>query len=403
MLLLSKALSSPYPDANYALLSPEAKQGERNVEGMLGEIVRPLGDNVTFYKSEGIYKFANGAKIYLLGVKNAKALRGKRWDGIIMDEFATMEGAEEAWHEVLIPSLERWDNPNRKGWVLITTTPPQKEHFYRKLFDMAQSNPNEWYIEQWPITRTQLYSESEALAIKNRMTPTSFAIEYMCSHTIPAESAYFGEALIMAEEQGRVSEFKFNPAFGVYVSFDIGKDGTAIWFSQLISNKWYLIDYFEEQKQARDVAFYANVLKSKPYRYNRIWLPHDGNKTHIGMPKSFYEQFKAFYGGQTVKLLKREPIDDSIFRVLGKFYLCHFDSIRCRQGIKALREYSPKIDKNGMVLNTIDHNWASHGADSFRYMINGLTTQVGTNDGNGYSSFDSNEATYNLFDTFKPY
>jgi phage terminase large subunit len=374
MLLISRSLSSKYPNANFALLSPEAKQGEQNIEQMFLEICKPLGQYVEYHKSKGIFEFANGSKVYLLGVKNSKALRGKRWDGVILDEFAIMESADEMWHDVLLPSLERWDSPDRKGWVLITTTPPQKEHFYRKLYSMAKERTDEWYIEQFPITRTGLYNDTEIQSIKSRMTPTSFAIEYMCSHNIPSEGAYFGECLVMAEEQGRIKPLPFAHEKGVYASFDIGKDGTAIWFAQIVDNKWHFIDYFEEQKQARDVSFYANVLKSKPYRYNRIWLPHDGTKTHIGMPKSFYEQFKAFYGAETVRLLQREFIDESIFRAIGGFYNCWFDGNKCRKGIQALREYSPKIDKNGVVTNSIDHNWASHGADSFRYMMNGLST-----------------------------
>jgi len=42
---------------------------------------------------------------------------------------------------------------------------------------------------------------------------------------------------------------------------------------------------------------------------------------------------------------------------------------RCKDGLKVLREYHFKWDAEKKVFSkTPDHDWASHGADAFRYM-----------------------------------
>jgi hypothetical protein len=46
-----------------------------------------------------------------------------------------------------------------------------------------------------------------------------------------------------------------------------------------------------------------------------------------------------------------------------------FDKTRCAQGLEALRSYRTKWDEKARAFKkTPDHNWASHGADAWRYL-----------------------------------
>jgi hypothetical protein len=48
---------------------------------------------------------------------------------------------------------------------------------------------------------------------------------------------------------------------------------------------------------------------------------------------------------------------------------CHFDELNCEQGLNALRSYQREWDDTKRVFRkTPLHNWASHAADSFRYL-----------------------------------
>ena len=49
--------------------------------------------------------------------------------------------------------------------------------------------------------------------------------------------------------------------------------------------------------------------------------------------------------------------------------MCYFDKTNCFDGIEALRSYQRKwIDHTQTFANAPLHNWASNGADAFRYM-----------------------------------
>ena len=46
-----------------------------------------------------------------------------------------------------------------------------------------------------------------------------------------------------------------------------------------------------------------------------------------------------------------------------------FDAQRCAQGLEALRSYRTEWDEKARAFKkTPEHNWASHGADAWRYL-----------------------------------
>lgn len=371
MLLIFSCLNTKYHNARYGFVAPEEKQGDRNMADTLVDLAMNI-PGTKYIKNEKKITFVNGASIFLLGIKNKESFRGGFWDGLVLDEFRDMDDAEYTWNHVIYPSLMKWETPERQGWVLITTTPPQKKHFYLDLYKRA-INSDQWYVHKFPIDETELFTKKQIEEFRSTMTPTAFAIELMCSHDIPADGAYFGEALLHAEETNRIGEFKYDPSLGVYAALDIGKDGTAIWYAQKKDDKFYMIDYDQSLDTDKNIGYYINLMKGKPYAYNRIFLPHDSVKKYQTAEYSAYMLFKNRFKN-LVKVLQREFIDDSIYRVNGNFYKCWFNAGMTHEGRMALREYSPKINKDGTVTNKIDHNWASHGADAFRYLIQGLTT-----------------------------
>jgi hypothetical protein len=61
---------------------------------------------------------------------------------------------------------------------------------------------------------------------------------------------------------------------------------------------------------------------------------------------------------------------DSVRRMLPR---CRFDAAKCSEGIAALENYKRKRNRStGELSHTAEHNWASHGADAFRYLAVGL-------------------------------
>ena len=50
------------------------------------------------------------------------------------------------------------------------------------------------------------------------------------------------------------------------------------------------------------------------------------------------------------------------------FGSCYFDEDKCADGLQCLRNYRYEVDENTKQYSTRPlHDWASHGADAFRY------------------------------------
>jgi hypothetical protein len=57
---------------------------------------------------------------------------------------------------------------------------------------------------------------------------------------------------------------------------------------------------------------------------------------------------------------------------------CWFDAEKCRAGLKALGQYQRQWDDDKKCFREAPlHNWASHGADAFRYLALAHRMQTG--------------------------
>jgi hypothetical protein len=108
------------------------------------------------------------------------------------------------------------------------------------------------------------------------------------------------------------------------------------------------------------------VLESKPYKYGEHWLPHDARAKTLASSKSVVEQLLALgISGTIVPQLSLQDGIQAARLVLGA---CWFDETKCEDGIECLRQYRRVWDEDKRVFSAAPlHNWASHGADAFRY------------------------------------
>jgi hypothetical protein len=80
--------------------------------------------------------------------------------------------------------------------------------------------------------------------------------------------------------------------------------------------------------------------------------------------------------GLYVEVLPILAISDGIQNVRTIFGQCYFDLERCSSGIKCLDNYRREWDeKRGAFKDRPYHNWASHGADAFRYLATAVKHQ----------------------------
>jgi hypothetical protein len=73
--------------------------------------------------------------------------------------------------------------------------------------------------------------------------------------------------------------------------------------------------------------------------------------------------------GRKPELVPNEDLMEGVNAGRKTIPFARFDAKRCGQGLEALRSYRTEWDEKARAFKkTPDHNWASHGADAWRYL-----------------------------------
>jgi phage terminase large subunit len=73
--------------------------------------------------------------------------------------------------------------------------------------------------------------------------------------------------------------------------------------------------------------------------------------------------------GRNPRLVPDHTVADGIQAARLTIPVAYFDAARCARGLECLRSYCAEWDENLRTFErTPKHDWASHGADSFRYL-----------------------------------
>jgi phage terminase large subunit len=325
-------------------------------------------------------------KIMLLGAENPGSIRGVFLDGCILDEVAEMQ--TEIWSAVIRPALS-----DRLGWAVFCSTPKGYNNFY-DLYQHALNN-KDWYAFMLRADESGIIPQSELDAALAEMGEDLFEQEYLCSFGAALTGAYYGKQIQKAEDSKRITSVPYDKAIPVEAYFDLGVgDSTAIWFVQIVGKEYHLIDYMENSGEGLD--WYVKEMKNKPYIYSELILPHDAAARELGTGKSREETLREYWPGVRTRILERHDLEDGIHAVRMILDHCWFDAEKCARGISALRAYQKKWDEKNKIMSTKPlHDWASHGADAFRYFALGNKGLVSRKSVRDLPS--SADSTYDIF------
>jgi phage terminase large subunit len=146
--------------------------------------------------------------------------------------------------------------------------------------------------------------------------------------------------------------------------WDLGRaDSTAIWFAQRVAMQYRILAYFEDSGQ--DIQYYLQHCQSRPYTYGTFYLPHDAKAKKLGSKRTIEELVRA--SGKSVRIVQRLSKVDGINAARIIFPSCWFDEKECADGLNSLRHYHFRVS-DGQLSNEPVHDWASDGADAFRYL-----------------------------------
>lgn len=359
--LIAKAVSCKVENGRFAYIGPTFRQTKDIIWKYVKQYTAPI-PYMKYNETECSATFPNGVSLRLYGTENADALRGMFLNGVVIDEVGDIP--KHVWPEIIRPMLIDY-----KGWAIFIGTPKGENIFY-DLYMHAGYAQN-WFQATYKASKTGILPPEELEDARRTSTEASYNQEYECSFSAPVRGAYYAELLDTADKEGRIGEALWNQSYPVITAWDIGlADKTCIWFAQIIHGTIFVIDYYENNDQT--LAFYATVVKSKPYTYDYHIMPHDVTQRSIDTGRTRLHQLKRLGLKCEVapKTLKLDGIN-SVRTILSR---CRFNSETCKEGLRALRHYRATYD----VINDCFrddrpvHDWSSDASDAFRYLAAGF-------------------------------
>lgn len=353
--LIKAAATCQKPNPRFAYIAPYYSQAKAIAWDYLKQYARPIAGKVM--ESELSVDLVNGARIRLFGADNPDALRGLYLDGVVLDEYGDMRPS--LWGEVIRPLLT-----DRQGWASFIGTPKGKNHFHSTA-QMARES-EDWFYQELKASQTNIVAQTELEDAKRQMTPEQYAQEFECAFDVPALGAIYAKELAEATSQGRICSVPLDKSALVHTAWDLGVgDDTCIWFWQSVGREIRLIDYYAAR--GRPITHYLSVLRGKGYDYGRHYVPHDAAARERWTANTM-TQVAAEQGFQ-MEVLPREDVEQGINAARMLFSRCWFDAAKCADGLDALMNYRREYaEKMGQFKPTPLHDWASHGADAFRYL-----------------------------------
>lgn len=375
------AVSALEKAATYWHMLPEAAQarkaiweavnphtGKRRIDEAFPHEIR-----ATTREQEMMIKFVNGSTWQVVGSDNYNSLIGSPPYGVIYSEWSV--GDPSSW-AYLRPILAE-----NGGWAMFIYTPRGKNHGY-KTYNMALESDG-WFAQKLTADDTgvfgveSLQAELQELQQEHGIEAGNayFQQEYYCSFDAALPGAYYMAELATAEKEGRITNVMYDSGKPVHTWWDIGSsDYTTIWFAQYFGNEVRLIDYYSFNGAGAE--HYVRVLIEKGYLYDTHHLPHDAGHGLFALgSRSIKEQFQDLMPSANFVVHPKTMNVNSDINVTRAFMRrCIWDKVRCNDGLEALRSYSKKWnDSTRMFSDSPHHNWASHGADAFRYLAVGYS------------------------------
>jgi phage terminase large subunit len=357
--LIRRALVNTRDRPRTAYIGPTYRQTKTVVWDYAQHYSRPV-PGIEINQSELRIDYPNKGQVRLYGADNPDALRGIYLDDFVGDEFGMQP--KKVFSEVLRPALS-----DRVGGGLIIGTPNGKNQFWELAEYAKTSGDPDWAFIEYKASQTGYVAQEELDKARLVMTSDEYAQEYECSFDAAVKGAIYARELDAARVAGRIVNVPLEPILPVDTDWDLGVgDSTAIWFTQsLRSGEVRVIDYYEASGEG--LPHYASVLRQKGYTYGTHWAPHDIQVRELASGRSRLET--AAQLGIPFRICPKVDLEDGIHAARMVFPRCWFDAVKCKAGLEALqhyrRDYNERLNE---FKATPVHDWASHGADAFRYL-----------------------------------
>ena len=273
----------------------------------------------------------------------------------------------------LIPTLrEEGEDWNAELWV--TWNPKRKKAAVEKRFRFAKDLRIKIAQINWtdnPKFPAKL--ERERLRDKEER-PDQYEHIWEGDYVGVVEGAYYAKSITQAKMEGRIGRVGPDPLMTYRAFCDIGGTGAkadafTIWVAQFIGLERRVLKYYEAVGQP--ASAHMEWLRDNGYLGGNttIWLPHDGDTQDKVFDVSYKKAFEG--AGYAVEVVPNQGKGAAMARVRAAqrvFPSMWIDAEGCAAGLEAIGWYHEKQDEKRQIVLGPDHDWSSHGADSFGLM-----------------------------------
>lgn len=292
------------------------------------------------------------------------------------------EPVTEAAFSILVPTLrEEGDDWNAELWA--TWNPARKNAAVEKRY-RGSSNPLVKVVELNYTDNPKFPALLERARLSDyEERPDQYPHIWEGKHVSVIEGAYYAKHINDARREGRVGIVGPDPLMTYRAYCDIGGTGAradafTMWIAQFVGREIRVMDYYEVIGQ----PFSAHLEWMRGRKYvpgnTQVYLPHDGDSHDKVYDVSYASAFgDAGYECEVIpnqgKGAAAKRIEAGRRRFPLMWFNCpegadHETTPTCEAGLEAIGWYHEKKDDKRDIGLGPDHDWSSHGADSFGLM-----------------------------------
>ena len=355
--LLLKAVKEPIR----VLCARELQKSiSESVHKLLSDQIELMGLGQFFKIQRDTIEGVNGSGFFFEGIKN-NVNKIKSYEGI---DICWVEEANKvsknSWN-VLIPTIRK-----KSSEIWITFNPELEDDYTYQRFvlepDLERTvvvkmtyRDNPWFTDDMEAERLDLL----------RRDPDAHDNVWEGNCLVVLDGMVYAKEIRRIRAQGRITDVPYDRAFPVDVWMDLGRaDNTAMWFKQTVAMQHRCVRYYENTGE--DIDHFIKFAKDTGYNFGTFYLPHDAKAKRLGSKRTIEEVMRQ--AGFKVHVLPRQSLTVGINAARLLLGVTWFDAKGCADGIRALSNYKYKVDDQGQLSQEPLHNWASDGADAFRYM-----------------------------------
>ena len=279
---------------------------------------------------------------------------------------------DEAWL-TLIPTLrEEGSEWNAELWV--TWNPKRKKAAVEKRFRFSKNPLHKVVACNWRDNPKFPAKLERDRADDLEQRPDQYPHIWEGEYAGVVEGAYYAKSITQAKAEGRIGRVGPDPLMTYRAFCDIGGTGAradafTMWVAQFIGRECRVLKYYESVGQP--AASHMEWLRTNGYTgaNTTMWLPHDGDTQDKVFDVSYRKAFES--AGYAVEVVPNQGKGAAMARVRAGqrvFPSMWIDAEGCDSGLEAVGWYHEKRDAERDIGLGPNHDWASHGSDSFGMM-----------------------------------